>query len=418
MLLNRSWLAAFVLVFSSIPAAIAPKAAAAAELYLFSARRYSTGTSQDGNLSTSLYRFASGRLLPIPLAKAPPEFAGYVIDDSELRLLVVGGSHLMPSELQFISMDKPDALRSIEVNFPGLSTGHAHLTDFRGPGSVLLLTLYDDRPNGTRVMKALDTSSGQWTAFSPEAYHQIRITGGTAGYGFGGDQESLTRLEEGKLTVTFDPRDLPLGPPLPAGLRYSTNEWPELYLNNSEMAVVANPRTARSDRQIVYRVLDKRRNEWIRLVVPGDKSFNIRAFGTWMAGIIAESQDQNPKTFRVSPSRKMPGTRGLFRTIDEYLYVPDKPFYSLYRPGTLFLYNVQTRRYYEWDTHDGDCEVLLVEDGQVYYRVDQAIYRAKIGEKELGNPELLVEDKEVPGIHWAFFGPAVPLPAKPPAARE
>jgi len=44
----------------------------------------------------------------------------------------------------------------------------------------------------------------------------------------------------------------------------------------------------------------------------------------------------------------------------------------------------------------------------VYYRVDNAIYRAPIGEKELGKPELLVEDNVVRGIHWAFFGPAPP----------
>jgi hypothetical protein len=79
---------------------------------------------------------------------------------------------------------------------------------------------------------------------------------------------------------------------------------------------------------------------------------------------------------------------------------------------------VPGRRYYQWDTHDADSEVILVEDGQVYYRVDQAIYRAKIGEKELDKPELLVEDKEVPGIHWAFFGPTTPVAAAPAAGRK
>jgi len=48
-----------------------------------------------------------------------------------------------------------------------------------------------------------------------------------------------------------------------------------------------------------------------------------------------------------------------------------------------------------------------VEDDIVYYRVDQTIYRAKIGEKQLGTPERVAEGPAVPGIHWAFFGPSV-----------
>jgi hypothetical protein len=130
-----------------------------------------------------------------------------------------------------------------------------------------------------------------------------------------------------------------------------------------------------------------------------------------MAGLEEEWQGVNKH--RPSPGRPKNADWHRFITVDDYL--EEK---RVYRSGILFLYNVEAHQYYEWDTHNGDCEVLLVEDGQVYYRVDQAIYRAKIGEKELGKPELLVEDKEVPGIHWAFFGPDVPLPAKPPAERK
>jgi len=78
------------------------------------------------------------------------------------------------------------------------------------------------------------------------------------------------------------------------------------------------------------------------------------------AGIIAGSQEKDPKTFRLSQDGSGPGHPGLFRTIDEYLSCPTTVLFAL-PPGILFLYNVQTRRFYEWDTHDGDCEVLLVK---------------------------------------------------------
>ncbi len=411
----------FVLALGVILFSLFSTLTRAAELYLFSAKRYSTGTPQGDGLSISLNRLRAGRLVAIPRGEEPPKFLNFVIADSELRLLVMGGSLQMPTELQFISMDMPDSWTSITLGAQGsLFLADTNLTDLKVRGPLLLLRLLDDKLLApTQVFKAYDTGSGKWAAFSPESYPRLRITGGTAGYAFA-DPEGLRSHGNGQLVLVLisGNRELPFGPPLPPALRYPTTEYPDLWLNDTEMAVVSNAGRRKGDDKVVFRLLDKRRNEWTQLIVPGDKSFNVRAFGPWMAGIIAESQEQDPKTFRLSPGRRMPGMEGLFRTIDEYLYLPEDPFYSLYRPGKLFLYNVQTRRYYEWDTHDGDCEVLLVEDGQVYYRVDQAIYRAKIGEKELERPELLVEDEAVRGIHWAFFGPKGPVQPKPSPGRE
>jgi len=151
---------------------------------------------------------------------------------------------------------------------------------------------------------------------------------------------------------------------------------------------------------MMYRVLPGGSKEWFALTLPGNQSTNIRAFGRWISGLVDESL--MGQKFRLSPGRH--AAEGYRReTVDDYL-----AYRELYRPGTLFLYNVEGRRYYQWDTHDGDSEVILVEGDDVYYRVDQSIYKAHIGEKAIGAPELVVEGKEVTDIHWAFFGPEMP----------
>ena len=72
-------------------------------------------------------------------------------------------------------------------------------------------------------------------------------------------------------------------------------------------------------------------------------------------------------------------------------------------PGKLHLYDIENGRSYTISTQQGDSEVLLVEGGVVYYRVRDAIYRATIGEKELGPPQLVARSEILGDAHWAFI---------------
>jgi hypothetical protein len=78
--------------------------------------------------------------------------------------------------------------------------------------------------------------------------------------------------------------------------------------------------------------------------------------------------------------------------------------FGTYYPGLLYLFNVHTKDYIEWDTKQGDSEVLLVQDDNVYYRVNTKILKsAIIDNKKLGAPELLIDDVRVRDIHWAYL---------------
>jgi hypothetical protein len=77
---------------------------------------------------------------------------------------------------------------------------------------------------------------------------------------------------------------------------------------------------------------------------------------------------------------------------------------NTYLPGVLFLINVSTGRYLELRTDQGDSEILLVHDGTVYYRVNDTILSAPLQGDSVGKSKLLVQDRAIPDVHWAFWG--------------
>lgn len=143
---------------------------------------------------------------------------------------------------------------------------------------------------------------------------------------------------------------------------------------------------------------NKQKDSWSDIELKGN-SPTIMAYGHWLAGSVQDGRDYDENYFH---DKLSPG-----KAARDSVYM-ECPFEELgvYRPGILYLFNTDTKKYIEWNTRQGDSEILLVQDETVYYRVFDAIYKAPIekGEK-LGKSELLAKDNQVvPYIHWAFFG--------------
>jgi hypothetical protein len=47
--------------------------------------------------------------------------------------------------------------------------------------------------------------------------------------------------------------------------------------------------------------------------------------------------------------------------------------------GELSLFNIRTDKKYTIDTGQGDSEILLIDGETVYYRVNDSVYKARIG---------------------------------------
>lgn len=78
-------------------------------------------------------------------------------------------------------------------------------------------------------------------------------------------------------------------------------------------------------------------------------------------------------------------------------------------PGRVHLFDREHDRSYVITTNQGDSEILLVSAGMVYYRVSGAIYRASVGETELGAPQLIAKSEILEDAHRAFFRRTAPL---------
>jgi len=72
-------------------------------------------------------------------------------------------------------------------------------------------------------------------------------------------------------------------------------------------------------------------------------------------------------------------------------------------PGNLYIYDVDTERVFPIRTKQGDSEVLLIENGTVYWRAARRLYSAPLTDSGIGEPRLLVNDETILDTHYAFL---------------
>ena len=149
-------------------------------------------------------------------------------------------------------------------------------------------------------------------------------------------------------------------------------------------------------------IYDKNIKEWSNYHFKGDLS-SYALFDNWLVGEVINYYSNKSKAQTPGAKYRSRSMRGTGMPMD-FLFEEKK----IYCPGTLFLFNLKTKKYIEWQTYQngepqGDSEIVLVEDNVVYYRINDEIYKASIldGEK-LGKAVLIVKDSRVPDIHWAF----------------
>jgi hypothetical protein len=142
---------------------------------------------------------------------------------------------------------------------------------------------------------------------------------------------------------------------------------------------------------------------WKVLQLDGDARISrFRIFGSWLATIAGFSNPSHkPGPGRESESNEMIDTytsvKHLYGNFYGYLY---------FSPGRLSLQNLDDGRRIVIDTRQEDSEILWIGTDEVLYRVNDTIFQARIVGEKLREPSVIVEDEQVPEIHWAFWGPA------------
>ena len=233
-------------------------------------------------------------------------------------------------------------------------------------------------------------------------YKYSILSGIPGGAVAGGDYLSLYAKEDGSLVipVTSDISKRPVFPyKLPKIWKQKKKDRIVAFINNDKLLVLSSIKSRNRDERGIgstpFYILNKETNKWHKHDFKGG-STAIRSFGNyWLAGEVKEKKGKRANQFRRGIRKKETRTGSPVKwRLDEY---------NDFAPGILFCYNADTKKYYEILTNDADSEVLLIDNGIVYYKIYDEIYKAEIGENEISKGELLVKDDIVPDIHWAFI---------------
>ena len=145
-------------------------------------------------------------------------------------------------------------------------------------------------------------------------------------------------------------------------------------------------------------VKDRILGRWKTVQIEGNASRS-RLFGPWLATIIGI---RNPD-HKTSPGRENERSQETDRLPNvqiEYAIFAAK---WTWFPGILTLQNLADGRKIRIETGQEDSEILKVKDDLVLYRVNDAIYQARIDGSQLKDTTVIVKDEDVPEIHWAFW---------------
>jgi hypothetical protein len=251
------------------------------------------------------------------------------------------------------------------------------------------------------VHKGVDSSLTRHFAISPHDYKDIYLTGMNT-------QRVIVKPNDKfvYLPVVADTLNRPvLSIELPQKYWVKEKTFKTIRINDEKQMVLAmeehKPKTKDDYGSFCGIIYNKRKNEWSEFALKGNAS-SVQAWGNWLAGIVRVGRGWSTD-FKDNPS---PGKEIRDNVYMENSFDERMLNYGIYCPGILYLFNTDTEKYIEWNTHQGDSEILLVQDEIVYYRVFDEIYKAAIiAGESLGKPELLAKDNQVvPQIHWAFFG--------------
>lgn len=172
--------------------------------------------------------------------------------------------------------------------------------------------------------------------------------------------------------------------------------------------------TATEPESQTFEIYDKKAKTWHSARL--DAWPSVRGFGPWVAsaGFSQKRAFNAPMPLDLKNEAESPGKEYRKRVLNPGARERDQftiddlfqrsPFQFT---GSLDLYNIRSRQKYSLQTGQGDSEILLVDGNTVYYRVNDTLYRAAIGQTALGSPVKIVTDPSVQLAHWAFFGPPV-----------
>lgn len=312
--------------------------------------------------------------------------------------LVVAHPHINPTALDIVHFDDPGAPDTVRPSIGGRNIMDGFIVEFSGQTIValdLVSSVEQTPPQMSLVGINVERSGSGQRVIDPLPWTRNDVAGSHGGARIEGDAGGALIGRSPHLAATLTKDAQPPG-------------WQErtaaVLCANGRFTVFAG--VSRSHEEALAQttstviVYDRQAGTSRAVTVPGSQS-RYRIFGSWLAVLVVHSAELNKAPMpgstlqRKRASATLPGVAENYedarRTQGEWL------------PGTLELINLETGGVIQQKTNQADSEILSVSDKQVLYRVNQQILSAPIIDDQLGESVLLVEDANVPEIHWVFL---------------
>lgn len=203
---------------------------------------------------------------------------------------------------------------------------------------------------------------------------------------------------------------------LPDSLQIGKKERLVSYINNDKVFVLNLFETQNSKTSqlgyISFLVYNKSNGSWKRLRIKGNRT-RLTLFGNWLSGAVCETKSQVPSIGSENRNTNSCFNMPFWEVLKNSMHggcigvpfdIMSQYRMNMYFPGILYIFNFETDTYIEWNTRQGDSEILMIEDEVIYYRINNIIYKRSILEgSKLGSPIKLIESDFIPFIHWALI---------------
>jgi hypothetical protein len=315
----------------------------------------------------------------------------------------------------FLDMDAPQKLDSVNLD----SLNYMYLNSWVFSNSQkryqLGIDFYNSKMPQKENLLSIDVRSLSINYFNIDDLKQAEISGNTGACLLTFDGlPAYTNSFNGELRIpeTSDTIKRPIFPiQLPKELQLHKKERRSIIINNEYEFVFSLKNYSASEDDLGstdLAVLNKLSNVWFTKKIKGNVDYMIRSFDDWIAGTVYSDNKILDEKGRIQNKLKRvsPGKQKRRKTMHKTGMPADYRFdyFGVFSPGILYLLNVQTGNLIEWNTNQGDSEIILLENNRVFYRINDEIFEAPIiAGKKLGNPQLLLKNELVPDIHWAFF---------------
>lgn len=144
-------------------------------------------------------------------------------------------------------------------------------------------------------------------------------------------------------------------------------------------------------------VFEKRTQRWSRIPLAQFPSGRVRAFRHWLVQEVARPGfDEDTLDVELLDSHRS----------EPFLSASQRLRHREVTPtGRLLFYDTRSGTSIQYDTHQPDSEVLLIdEDEAVYFRVSDELRRARLVDGGLASEEVVARAPELWGVHWLVTG--------------